>query len=97
MVDDLPVASWNQDGAHFIRRRRWGDNESTAIEVVVDEGNRAEARVHELELQRQKAGRAPTRASLALVEVERNGGGAADRRELEETLAETKALERRSS
>jgi hypothetical protein len=89
VADDPLVASWNQDGAHFIRRRRGGDNESTAMEVVVDEGNRAEARVRELE--RHKAGRALTRASLALVKVERSGGAAADRRQLEETLATTKA------
>jgi chromosome segregation ATPase len=67
------------------------DNASAAMAVVVDERTRADARVRELELERHEAGRAVSRAGLALAELERSGGAAADRRALEDALAKTKA------
>jgi chorismate mutase len=62
-----------------------------AMARLVDQRDRATARVDELEREARAAGEGLTTARAALVESERHHGRAAERRQLEQALAEAKA------
>jgi chromosome segregation ATPase len=62
-----------------------------AMARIVDQRDRTSARVDELEREARAAGEGLTAARAALVESERQGGRAAQRRQLEQALAEAKA------